>query len=249
MGEVGEAWQPGRTEPAVLGIADGELDRERARAFGENLESDRDPGGRAGRHLVAGHGLAFRNGAAGCPVDTDGPEAAERQHHCHLPESEPRRGLIGHLHTELQLTAGLSRALGGLVQYRGVRLGQYHGTGGSPGGGGSGVSFSGRVPSGEPDHEACREPGREDGAFGRAPVQGREVVPALLYDIVVIAVRGIHPIAAVHASSYAGIPVASGVLLMVIGRIWWFSAARAQRNGIGTATVVTARRGQPAGHG
>lgn len=213
MGEVGEARQPGGTQLAVLDVVDGELDRERARAFGKNLESDRDPRGRAGGHLVAGHGLAFRNGAAGCPPDTDGPEAAKRQHHFHLPECELRRGLIGDLHAELQLTAGLRRAFAaGLVQYGGVRLSQYRGTGGSPGGGGSrggcsGGSFSGRVPSGEPDHEAGRQPGgHEDGAPGRAPVQDREAVPALLYDIVAIAVRGIPPLDAVHAPSYAGVP-------------------------------------------
>jgi hypothetical protein len=69
------------------------------------------------------------------------------------------------------------------------------------------VSFSGRVPSGEPDHEADREPGgREDDAPGRAPVQGREAVPALLHDIVAIAVHGILPLAAVHAPSYVGVP-------------------------------------------
>jgi hypothetical protein len=108
VGEVGEARQAGGTELAVLDVADGELDRERARAFGKDLESDSDPGDRVGRHLLAGHGLAFLpNGAAGCPPDTDGPETAERQLGFHLPECEPRRGLVGDLHAELQLTAGL----------------------------------------------------------------------------------------------------------------------------------------------
>jgi hypothetical protein len=85
VGEVREARQAGGTEPAVLGVVDGELDRERARAFGEDLESDRDPGDRAGGNLVVGPGLAFLNGAAGCPPDIDDPEAAERQLHFHLP--------------------------------------------------------------------------------------------------------------------------------------------------------------------
>lgn len=234
MGEVEETWQGGGTEPAVQGVLDRELDRERARAFGEDLESDGDPGDRSGGHLAAGHGLGIRNGAAGCPPGTDGPEAAERQHRFHLPESEPRRGLVGDLHAELQLTTGLGRAFAaGLVQYRGVRRSHHRGTDGRPGGGGSGgcccgMSFSGRVPSGEPDHEAGRQPGgREDGTPGRGPVQDREAVPVLLDDIVVIAVRGIHPIAAVHASSYAGIPVAAGVLMVNLGRIWWVLRCRA----------------------